>query len=161
MKNLILIILALVVIAGAWLLIRKPSVTTPVDTTVVNVGGSSQTPGNTTPTVTGTSIIVTTPAAGATTTSPISLSGNAQGSWFFEASAPVLIMDAAGKTLGQGTIHATGDWMTTAYVPFTGSVAYTLPVGTTTEGFVIFMNDNPSGDPARSVSIRVPVHFKR
>ncbi|MES2214327.1 MAG: Gmad2 immunoglobulin-like domain-containing protein [Patescibacteria group bacterium] len=163
MKNLILIVLALVVLAGAWLLIRKPE-TMPIDTagSQVDVGGSSAVTGtNDGTTVTDGSILVTTPVANSTTTSPVSLSGNARGNWFFEASAPVLVMDARGNTLGQGTIHADGDWMTTNYVPFSGSVAYTLPNGTTTDGFIVFMNDNPSGDPARSVSVRIPIHFKR
>jgi hypothetical protein len=48
--------------------------------------------------------------------------------------------------------------MTSEFVPFTGSVSYTLPSGaTSTEGFVVFMNDNPSGDPARDLTVRVPV----
>jgi len=94
-------------------------------------------------------------------TSPVVLSGRARGNWFSEAVAPVTVIDANGKTIGQAQIRATGDWMTTEYVPFTGSVSYTLGSSTTTTGYLLFMNDNPSGDPARSVSVRVPVNFKK
>ena len=156
MKNIILIILGLVVIGGAWFLIRKPSTAPSVDYTVIN--NDSNTPTGTA-TLSEGSISIDEPKANATTTSPITLSGRARGNWFFEASAPVSVIDVSGKTLGSGHITATGDWMTTDYVPFTGSLAYTA--GTSTEGYLLFMNDNPSGDPSRSVSVRVPIHLKK
>ncbi len=156
MKNIILIVLGLVVLAGAWFLIRKPSSAPSVDYTVVNNNTTTTTNDSG---LTEGSISIDEPKANATTTSPITLSGRARGNWFFEASAPVSVIDVSGKTLGTGHITATGDWMTTDYVPFTGSLTYTA--GTSTEGYLLFMNDNPSGDPSKSVSVRIPVHIKK
>ena len=162
MKNAILILFALIVLGGAWLWLRKPMSVTTVDTSIP-VTTNSDTPTTVVdPTkVTDGSIVIDLPLANATVTSPIAVSGRARGNWFFEASAPVTIIDANGKTLGQGQIRATGDWMTTEYVPFTGSISYTLGTSSSTAGYILFMNDNPSGDPARSVSVRVPVRFKK
>ena len=167
MKNIILTILALVVLAGVWLYLRKPedvqvsNNTNPVVTNTNNNAGTVTNPNPDDTKLTDGSIVVELPKANSTTTSPLTLTGRARGNWFFEATAPVRVIDANGKTLGQSTIRAIGDWQTTNYVPFTGTVSYTLPSGTSTEGYVLFMNDNPSGDPSRGVSYKVPVHFKR
>ncbi|CAN5141541.1 hypothetical protein BH11PAT3_BH11PAT3_2700 [soil metagenome] len=161
MKNAVLILFALIVLGGAWLLLRKPTSVTQVYTTPVNTN-INPAPTTIDPSlVTDGSIVIDLPLANATGTSPIAVSGRARGNWFFEASAPVTVIDSNGKTIGQAQIRATGDWMTTEYVPFTGSVSYTLGTSTTTSGYLLFMNDNPSGDPTRSVSVRVPIKFKR
>jgi len=157
MKNIIFVLIALIIIFGAWLLYKKPSVAPTIDYTTVNNNSTTTT---TTTGLTEGSIAIDTPKANSTTTSPVALSGRARGNWFFEATAPVSLLDSTGKVLAQGVITATGDWMTTDYVPFTGSLTYTKPLATTT-GFVLFMNDNPSGDPARSVSVKVPVVIGR
>lgn len=161
MKNFILFLIAVVVVAGAWLMFRKP-VSTPI---VVNVetptNTSNPTATSTTPSKTDDLIVIDLPKINSTTTSPIALSGKARGNWFFEASAPVFVKDSKGNTLGQGYIQATGEWMTTEFVPFTGSVTFTKPAGTSTDIYLIFMNDNPSGDPERSLSVNVPLKLQR
>lgn len=166
MKNTILIIGLVVIILGAWLLIRKPdnsvSLTPTATSTLTDINNEDiQNPNASGTDATSTAesmITINSPKANSTNGSPITLSGSARGNWFFEAVAPVRITDKSGNTLGQGLITATGEWMTTEFVPFTGSLTYTLPTGaTTTEGFVVFMNDNPSGDPSRDLTVRVPV----
>lgn len=168
MKNIVLVLIAIVVIIGAWLLLRKPAYTTPLTSTStpvstntpsdsINNGSSSATSTDSDSTAGG-MISIATPKVNSSVSSPISLAGQAKGGWYFEASAPVKVINKSGQTLGEGHIQATGDWMTPEFVPFTGSVSYTLPSGaTSTEGFVVFMNDNPSGDPARELTVRVPV----
>ena len=86
------------------------------------------------------------------------ISGEALGNWFFEASFPVTVMDANGRVLAKVPLQATADWMTVDFVPFEGSVSFATP--TTTTGFILFENDNPSGEPERSKSITIPVRFK-
>ena len=103
-------------------------------------------------------ITVTAPVRNASIKSPVKIAGQARGTWFFEASFPIRIVDAKRKTLGEGYAMATSEeWMTTNFVPFEGSVTFSKP--TTEKGFIILMNDNPSGDPERSMSIELPITF--
>jgi len=102
-------------------------------------------------------IIVTDPQPGQVISSPLTVSGQARGTWFFEASAPIKVLDSAGHVIGQSHIEATGEWMTDQLVFFTGSVSFTQATGT---GSVVFMNDNPSGDPVRDKSFTVPITFQ-
>jgi hypothetical protein len=90
--------------------------------------------------------------------SPITISGKARGTWYFEASFPVEVRDEDGTVLFQGPVEASGEWMTTEYVPFSQSIAFTAPKGKF--GTIIFHKDNPSGDPARDESVVVPIKFK-
>lgn len=103
-------------------------------------------------------ISIDSPQPGASITSPVSISGKARGTWYFEASFPIQITDAQGTVLAQVPMQATGDWMTTEFVPFTGSVEFATP--TTTTGFIIFKNDNPSGLPENEKSVSLPVRFQ-
>jgi hypothetical protein len=102
--------------------------------------------------------VVDQPMENALIKSPVSISGKAKGNWFFEASLPVVITDANGKELGRQPFMATGEWQTTAYVPFSGTMPFEKPA--TDTGFVIVSKDNPSGDPARDASVKIPVKFK-
>ena len=103
-------------------------------------------------------ITVDAPLSNSIVKSPLTISGKARGSWFFEASAPVELKDSVGNVIGHGTITATGDWMTTQYVPFTTKMTYTKAA--TKTGTLILRNDNPSGDPARQKTLEIPVNFQ-
>jgi hypothetical protein len=102
-------------------------------------------------------IRVDSPVVNATVADPLTITGQARGNWYFEASFPVKLIDANGVILGQGPVQATGDWMTTEFVPFKGSLTYKNP--TTNTGTLIVHNDNPSGDPAKDKELRIPVRF--
>lgn len=91
-------------------------------------------------------------------TSPLTITGEARGPWFFEASFPIEIRDANGTVIAQHYAEARGEWMTTEFVPFTSTVAFEAP--TTTLGFVVLKNDNPSGDPERDQAVIIPVRFR-
>ncbi len=101
---------------------------------------------------------VTSPQLNEAITSPVMLTGRARGTWYFEASFPVKIVDAKGKVLAQQPIMATGDWMTENFVPFTATVSFMDPGATT--GKIIFMKDNPSGLPQNERSYELPIRFK-
>jgi hypothetical protein len=102
-------------------------------------------------------IQVSDPTDQATLTSPISIRGEAKGKWFFEGSFPVSLVDESGKSLVESHVTAEGDWMTEDFVPFTANISFS--VATTTKGFVVFKNDNPSGDATRDVHFKIPVTF--
>jgi hypothetical protein len=90
--------------------------------------------------------------------SPVAIEGSVTGGgWFFEASFPIKIVDANGNVLGQGTAQALSDWTSTGTVPFSASISFTAP--STTNGKILFMNDDPSAIPQNAKSLSVPVQF--
>lgn len=103
-------------------------------------------------------ITVTSPKSGAAVGNPMILAGEARGYWFFEASAPVIVVNWDGLIIGEGYVTAQGDWMTEELVPFTGSIEYDLPADSySTEGTVILKRDNPSGLAEHDAAVEVPV----
>lgn len=87
--------------------------------------------------------------------SPLEIRGQARGSWFFEASFPVKLLDANGSTLASGIATAQGEWMTSEFVPFTATLTYAVPsVGA---GTLVLQKDNPSGLPEHDDQLIVPV----
>src|SRR3989344_5192810 len=57
-------------------------------------------------------IVVTNIKAGDTVASPLTIEGRARGTWYFEASFPVELLDAAGKQLVILPAQAKDEWMT-------------------------------------------------
>ena len=107
----------------------------------------------------GVEIFIDSPKENTVVFSPIKITGKAPGNWFFEASAPVTITNWDGLIIGQSYITAQGDWMTTDYVPFEGTLEFT-----NTEygdyGFLILRKDNPSGLPENDDAVELKVLFK-
>ena len=91
-------------------------------------------------------------------TSPLLISGEARGFWFFEASFPVSLYDANGKLLARGPAQADGEWMTENFVPF--KLGLKFPAPETDTGFLVLEKDNPSGLPENADEIRIPVRFR-
>ncbi|MBP6908295.1 MAG: hypothetical protein KBB75_00530, partial [Candidatus Pacebacteria bacterium] len=60
-------------------------------------------------------IVIYSPLEGSVISNPLRVSGQARGSWFFEASAPIEVLDENGVSIGQKYITAEGDWMTTDF----------------------------------------------
>jgi hypothetical protein len=105
-------------------------------------------------------IVITEPRVGAALTSPVHVSGKARGHWFFEGSAPVSITDWDGKIIGEGYVTAEGDWMTTDFVSFSGTITYTIDPQTPYDrGTMIFKKDNPSGLPEYDDARELPIIF--
>jgi hypothetical protein len=79
---------------------------------------------------------------------PMIVSGMARGYWFFEATAPVVVTNWNGLIIGEGYMTAEDEWMTEEFVPFSGTINYTLPEDSySKKGIVIFQRSNPSGLP--------------
>ncbi len=102
-------------------------------------------------------IVATSPTPGQKISSPVKVTGKARGSWYFEASFPVEVVDANGNSLGRTPAQALGEWMTTEFVDFAASVPFTTP--TTATGTVILHKDNPSGLPENEKELDIPVTF--
>ena len=103
-------------------------------------------------------IRVTSPIPEATTTSPLTITGEARGTWYFEASFPISVVDEAGTVLGIGHAEAQSDWMTENFVPF--KLGLKFPAPETDTGFLVLEKDNPSGLPENADEIRIPVRFR-
>lgn len=103
-------------------------------------------------------IVVDSPMPGDGVTSPLTVTGRARGSWYFEASFPVQLLDADGDVLASGPAQAQGDWMTQDFVPFKITLTFKTPAKL--DGMLVLKKDNPSGLPANEDQLRVPVVFK-
>jgi hypothetical protein len=95
--------------------------------------------------------------AGDVVSSPLVLTGEARGTWFFEASFVVRVEDDAGNELGYGVATAEGNWMTEEFVPF--SMWITFDPGGATQGKLVFVKDNPSGLVEFDDAVEIPVLF--
>lgn len=102
-------------------------------------------------------IHIAAPQAGDIITSPLIVSGEARGNWYFEASFPVKLVDVAGNVLVQSHAQAEGDWMTMDFVPFKATLMFNAPASGA--GTLIVNNDNPSGLPEHDKEVRIPVRF--
>lgn len=92
--------------------------------------------------------------------SPVTVTGQARGNWFFEASFPVVIVNWDGLIIGEGFATADGDWMTTEFVPYTAEVYFSPdPNAYSQNGAIILQRDNPSGLPEYDEALEIPVVF--
>lgn len=104
-------------------------------------------------------IKVTSLSSGDSIVSPLHIEGVARGTWFFEATFPITLVDSTGKIIAQTIAHADGDWMTTDLVPFSADVTFEKPAYSG-KGTLIFKKDNPSGLPEHDASFEVEILFK-
>ncbi len=90
-------------------------------------------------------------------TSPLKVKGEARGYWYFEADAPIVLLDKDGKKLAESYIKATGDWMTEDFVDFSGTIDFDAPDDE--RGYLVFKRANPSDKPENDREYRIPVLF--
>ena len=89
--------------------------------------------------------------------SPLTVVGQAKGTWYFEASFPVEVRDNNNNVLGAGLATAQGDWMTEDFVTFEANVEFDPQ--NETSGLLVFIKDNPSGEPQFDDEVAIPVNF--
>ena len=104
-------------------------------------------------------IKVTNPFPGAVTGKEFSVIGEARGTWYFEASFPVKVLDKDGKVLFQGPAQAQSDWMTQNFVPY--KIDVKVPQSYIGPATLILENDNPSGLPEneKSASFKFTIEY--
>lgn len=91
--------------------------------------------------------------------SPLVIKGEARGTYFFEASFPVVLTNWDGLIIAEGIAQAQGEWMTEDFVPFIATLEFTKP-DYGERGFLILKKDNPSGLPEHDFAIEIPIYFK-
>jgi hypothetical protein len=102
-------------------------------------------------------IAVDSPRPNEAVKSPLTITGKARGTWYFEASFPIKIVDADNNVLGQISAQAQGDWMTEDFVPFSATLEFAAP--TTATGSLLLNKDNPSGLPENDKQLIIPIKF--
>jgi hypothetical protein len=95
-------------------------------------------------------IVIDLPFPGAVTGKTFSVIGKARGTWFFEASFPVAVLDVNGKEIARGVAVAGSDWMTTEFVPFKADIK--IPESYMGKATLVLKNDNPSGLKEKDIS---------
>ena len=100
-------------------------------------------------------IVVNLPFPGAVVGKKFSVLGKARGNWFFEASFPVVVLDKNGNVLASGPAEASGNWMTTDFVPF--KIDLKVPESYMGGAVLLLKKDNPSGLKEGEASISFPI----
>lgn len=109
-------------------------------------------------------IIVDSIDGGEVISSPLTITGEARGYWYFEASFPIVLTNWDGLIIAEGHAQANDDWMTEDFVPFTAKVEFTSPYQASSPAFMskgtlILKRDNPSGLPENDDALEIPVIF--
>ncbi len=102
-------------------------------------------------------IHATSPRPNQVITSPLTITGEARGTWYFEASFPAKLLDSNGKILAELPVMAQGEWMTENFVPFKATLTFAAP--TTATGSLVLQKDNPSGLAENVDQLIIPVKF--
>ena len=103
-------------------------------------------------------ITVDSPVPGQTVTSPLFITGEARGPWYFEATFPVMLTNWDGLIIGEGYATAQDNWMTEELVPFEATLTFNYPEYGDT-GSLILQKSNPSGLPEKDDAIELIINF--
>jgi len=103
-------------------------------------------------------IVVESPRPNTVVISPLTVEGKARGTWFFEGSFPITLLDWNGFVIAQGVATAKGDWMTEEFVPFTSTLEFDGVEGVE-RASIMLQKDNPSGLPEQDDLLEIPVLF--
>lgn len=141
----IVALLFLVIVALAWILFAVPA---PAHAPTTEVGATSTAPLHE-------RVVVEQPKKGAVVGKTFTVSGEAPGNWYFEASFPIQVRDANQAVLATVPAQAKSDWMTIEQVPF--SVSISLDTSYSGEATLVLLRDNPSGLPENDDSLEVPI----
>lgn len=105
-------------------------------------------------------VTITSPEPAVQIASPVLVSGQAPGNWFFEGTAPVSVTNWDGLIVGEGYVMAEDDWMTTELVDFSGSVEFQIDESTVyNRGSLILRRSNASGLPEFDAAVEIPIVF--
>gem|GEM_PF-6261215 len=114
-------------------------------------------------------IRVYTPRPLSVITSPLTVWGEARGSWYFEADFQLTLVDWDGRIIAESYASARLDpndpestWMTEEFVPFEGTIEFELSEENRVynRGTLIFQKANPSGLPEEANTLEIPVLFE-
>lgn len=102
-------------------------------------------------------ITTATPRPNDILTSPVTITGQARGPWFFEGEFPIYLYDIESNLIGQASATANGDWMTEEFVDFSATLTFTEPAYG--PGKLYLNNNNVSDNPELDDALIMPVDF--
>ena len=91
--------------------------------------------------------------------SPLQITGQARGNWFFEGSFPVLLTNWDGLIIATGIARTKEEWMTADFVSFSAILEFIIPEYGDT-GSLILQKDNPSDLPENDDAYEIPIRFR-
>ncbi|PIR66485.1 MAG: hypothetical protein COU51_03645, partial [Parcubacteria group bacterium CG10_big_fil_rev_8_21_14_0_10_36_14] len=91
--------------------------------------------------------------------SPLTIKGRARGTWFFEESFPIILVNWDGLIIAQSYATAKTEWMTEDYVEFEGKIEFQKP-GVYDRGALILQKDNPSGLSEYDDALEISIEYK-
>ena len=151
------VILLAVVGVLSWMLLVKNASEPGHETTSWQTNTESPPPSSSssdTPQPLSTKVVVITPKENDSVSKTFTVTGEAPGPWYFEASFPVQVRDKDGNILASVPAQAEGDWMTDKQVPFKATLKVETYAGPAT---LILLKDNPSGMPENDDSVSFPI----
>ncbi len=154
-SSIIIGILLIILVGTGYLVITSPKAEQILQPTATTT--TQQTPAPVTQNVPVSGLQVTAPLANQVVSSPLTITGKANGLWYFEGSFPVKLVDANNTVLGTGIAQSQGEWATTTLTNFSLTLTFVTPQ--TATGTLIFEKDNPSGLPQNAGTYLVPVQF--
>ncbi|KKW44760.1 MAG: hypothetical protein UY95_C0018G0005 [Parcubacteria group bacterium GW2011_GWA2_56_7] len=101
-------------------------------------------------------IRLTNPRPNERISSPLLITGEARGYWFFEATFPVVLTNWDGLIIAQGYATALDEWMTEDFVPFSATLDFD-PNQVYPRGALILQKSNPSGLPEHDDAFEIPI----
>lgn len=90
--------------------------------------------------------------------SPLTITGQARGGWFFEASFLIKLVDSQGELVAQTIALAEGEWMTDDFVLFSATLEFTS-LEKTNQGTLVFIKDNPSDMRELDDQLSIPILY--
>lgn len=104
------------------------------------------------------SLVVDSPEENDLITSPLVVSGEAKGTWFFEGEFPIKLLDKNNSQIAFGNAIAQGEWMTEDFVPFKATLNFTSKKSE--KGILVLAKNNPSGLAENNLEVRIPVNIQ-
>lgn len=102
-------------------------------------------------------ITLTTPQPNDSLTSPLTITGQARGSWFFEGEFPIFIYDVLDVLIGQTNAVTQGEWMTDEFVNFEATLEFTEPAYG--PGLLYLNKSNASDNADLDDALIIPIDF--
>ncbi len=102
-------------------------------------------------------VSVDSPLVGEVISSPLAITGSVPGSWSFEASFGIELLDGNGEQVAESYAVIDGEWMTEDMVVFEASIEFTAP--STATGTLVLHKANPSDDRSRDDRVEIPIRF--
>lgn len=159
---LLIILIVSVIGIGGWLgylMLSRPDTTPPPSTQQPTTSESETTTDRTYTSPKGVRITLHDWREQMTLISPALITGTVPGSWSFEASFPVRLLDTDGNVVAEAPAQLQGDWMSDNQVPFSVTLIFDSSANNTRKGTLVLEKDNPSDLAENADAITIAIQY--